>query len=102
MRKILVLFLVLFLIGASVGYAHGSYDEMYEEMEMMNLDRVSLAGMSYGGWIALNFAMTAPQRVKKLALLSPAASFQPIVKQFFLRGTPATLFPMSTASWCRM
>jgi pimeloyl-ACP methyl ester carboxylesterase len=52
----------------------------------LNLDRISLVGMSYGGWISLNFAMTAPERVRKLVLLSPAASFQPVVRQMGLRG----------------
>ena len=64
-----------------------------ETLDGLNLDRISLAGMSYGGWLALNFAMTAPERVRKLVLLSPAASFQPIVRQFMLRGMLMGLFP---------
>jgi pimeloyl-ACP methyl ester carboxylesterase len=59
----------------------------------LNLDRISLVGMSFGGWLALNLAMTAPERVQKLALLSPAASFQPLVRQFGLRGMLMGLFP---------
>jgi pimeloyl-ACP methyl ester carboxylesterase len=59
----------------------------------LNLDRISLVGMSFGGWLALHFAMAEPARVRKLALLSPAASFQPIVKQFMLRGMLMGLFP---------
>ncbi len=64
-----------------------------ETLDGLNLDRISLVGMSYGGWLALNFAMIAPERVRKLALLSPGASFQPLVKQFFLRGMLMGLFP---------
>lgn len=52
----------------------------------LNLDQVSITGMSTGAWIGLNYAMARPERVKKLALLSPAASFQPLVKQFMVRG----------------
>jgi pimeloyl-ACP methyl ester carboxylesterase len=52
----------------------------------LNLDRVYMAGMSTGAWIGLNYAMARPERVQKLALLSPAASFQPLVKQFMVRG----------------
>jgi len=55
-------------------------------LDGLNLDRVFLVGMSYGGWLALNLALTAPERIRKLVLLSPAASFQPLVKQFMLRG----------------
>jgi len=59
----------------------------------LNLDRISLVGMSYGGWLALNFGMAAPERVRKLVLLSPAASFQPLVRQFGLRVMLMALFP---------
>jgi pimeloyl-ACP methyl ester carboxylesterase len=59
----------------------------------LHLDRISLVGMSYGGWLALNYAIAAPTRVQKLVLLSPAASFVPLVRQFRLRGMPMVLFP---------
>ncbi len=62
-------------------------------LDGLNLDRIFLVGMSYGGWLALNLAMTAPERVRKLALLSPAASFLPLVRQFTLRGMLMGLFP---------
>jgi pimeloyl-ACP methyl ester carboxylesterase len=64
-----------------------------ETLDGLNLDRISLVGMSYGGWLALNLAMAAPERVRKLALLSPAASFQPLVKQFMLRAMLMGFFP---------
>jgi pimeloyl-ACP methyl ester carboxylesterase len=56
-------------------------------LDGLRLGRVSLVGMSYGAWLALSYAVAAPARVRKLALLSPAASFLPIVRQFSLRGT---------------
>ena len=62
-------------------------------LDSLDLDRISLVGMSYGAWLALNFAMTAPERVQKLALLSPVACFQPLVRQFILRMMPMVLFP---------
>ena len=62
-------------------------------LDGLNLYRISLAGISYGAWLALNFAMIAPERVRKLVFLSPAASFQPLVKQFMLRGMLMGLFP---------
>jgi len=43
--------------------------------------------------MALKFALTAPERVQKLVLLSPAASLQPIVGQFALRGMLMGIFP---------
>jgi pimeloyl-ACP methyl ester carboxylesterase len=62
-------------------------------LDALGLDRVSLVGMSYGGWVALTFAVASPERVRKLVLLSPAASVLPIVKQFSLRGMLMMLCP---------
>ena len=52
--------------------------------------------MSYGGWLALEFAVTVPQRVRRLVLLSPGG-FLPMVRQFSLRGLPMVLFPTRLA-----
>ena len=62
-------------------------------LDALHLDRISLAGMSFGGWLALSFAAAAPQRVQSLILLSPAASVLELVKQFALRGTLMMLLP---------
>jgi pimeloyl-ACP methyl ester carboxylesterase len=62
-------------------------------LDVLQLQKVSLAGMSYGGWVALNYAIKAPQRVQSLVLLSPAASLLPLVKQFALRGMVMMLLP---------
>jgi pimeloyl-ACP methyl ester carboxylesterase len=62
-------------------------------LDGLHLDRVSLAGMSYGGWLSLSYALAAPDRVEKLVLLSPAASVLPLVTQFGLRGTLMFLWP---------
>jgi pimeloyl-ACP methyl ester carboxylesterase len=53
----------------------------------LGIDQAFLVGLSYGGWLALNLALCAPRRVKKMALLAPAASFQrfSFVTNFFLR-----------------
>jgi pimeloyl-ACP methyl ester carboxylesterase len=59
----------------------------------LKLDRVSLAGMSYGGWLSLTYAVAASDRVQKLVLLSPAASILPLVRQFGLRGMLMLLLP---------
>jgi pimeloyl-ACP methyl ester carboxylesterase len=70
----------------------------------LQLERAHVAGMSYGGFLALNLARCAPQRVMKLILLAPAASFLPLVRQFYLRGMAAGLLPvrpliLSMARW---
>lgn len=62
-------------------------------LDGLDLFRVSIASISFGAWIALNFAMAEPDRVAKLALLSPAASLQPLAKQFGLRAILSALVP---------
>lgn len=54
-------------------------------LDALHLDRVSLVGMSFGGWLALNSAVAVPQRVRKLVLLSPGGLL-PMVRQFSVRG----------------
>jgi pimeloyl-ACP methyl ester carboxylesterase len=62
-------------------------------LDVLKVDRAHLAGMSYGGWLTLNYAIGAPQRVDQIVLLSPAGSFLPLVKQFFLRTMPLMFLP---------
>ena len=54
-------------------------------LDGLHLDRVFLVGMSFGGWLALNYVVAAPQRVRKLVLLSPGGVL-PMVRQFTVRG----------------
>jgi len=51
----------------------------------LQLPSAHVAGMSYGGFLALNLALAAPNRLMKLVLLSPAACLQPFAAQFYLR-----------------
>jgi pimeloyl-ACP methyl ester carboxylesterase len=71
-------------------------------LDGLHLDRIFLVGMSYGGWLALNFAIAAPERVQKLVLLSPGGGFVPIVRQFSLRGMLMVWFPARVMVNCFM
>jgi pimeloyl-ACP methyl ester carboxylesterase len=55
-----------------------------EVLDALNLERVCMIGHSYGGWLSLNLALSAPQRIERLVLLSPAASFASIRLPFML------------------
>ena len=71
-----------------------------ETLDGLHLDRICLVGQSYGGWLALNFALTAPDRLEKLVLLSPGGGFVPLVRQFSLRGMLMVRFPTrATVNW---
>jgi pimeloyl-ACP methyl ester carboxylesterase len=61
-------------------------------LDGLNLDRVSLVGMSFGGWIALKYAVATPERIHSLALLSPGGVL-PMVKQFTLRAMLMVFVP---------
>src|SRR5690606_8281921 len=40
-------------------------------MAGLGLERAALAGISFGGWMALDYATRRPERVTKLALIAP-------------------------------
>jgi pimeloyl-ACP methyl ester carboxylesterase len=64
-----------------------------EILDGLRLASISLVGMSYGGWLALNLAVAAPERVQRLVLLSPGGGFIPLARQFSLRGMLMVLVP---------
>lgn len=50
-------------------------DWYYEILDELKLEKFSLLGASRGGWLALNIAMNAQDRINKVVLLSPAQTF---------------------------
>jgi pimeloyl-ACP methyl ester carboxylesterase len=44
-------------------------------LDELGISRTHVMGLSRGGWLSLNFAMQAPNRLERIVLLSPAASF---------------------------
>jgi len=61
-------------------------------LDGLHLDRISLVGQSFGGWIALTYTVAVPARVRNLVLLSPGGLL-PLAKQFFVRGMLMVAFP---------
>ena len=68
-----------------------------ELLDALQIQKASLVGQSYGGWFALNFALHMPERVNKIALISPAACFLPLNWQHMLRGATMFFFPSRLA-----
>lgn len=53
-------------------YESDAHQQWLEDvMRQLSLSSASLAGMSFGGWLALDFATRRPERVEKLVLFSP-------------------------------
>ena len=54
---------------------------------------VGLAGHSYGSWLALTYALRAPARVRRLALLDPTRCFAGFQPGYLLHALPVLLRP---------
>ena len=59
-------------------------DELFTSL--MLGDGVNVMGMSYGAWVACQFALFHPERVDRLVLLSPPATVMPIRLEFTFRA----------------
>ncbi len=49
-------------------------------------ESVSLVGMSYGGWLACQYALRFPERLHKVVLLAPAATVLPVSIALIIRA----------------
>ena len=77
----------------TIGTSDDIVEWLRETLNELRLQNVYLAGMSFGGWLSINFALAEPERVRKLILISPAASLLPLVKQFIPRAILSSLPP---------
>ncbi|NUR31183.1 MAG: alpha/beta hydrolase [Catenulispora sp.] len=59
----------------------------------LRVDGAALAGHSYGGWIALAYALHAPERVGRLVLLDPTDCFAGLALGYKARALPFLLKP---------
>ncbi|MCU1664897.1 MAG: hypothetical protein JWR58_4962 [Pseudonocardia sp.] len=70
------------------------YSAWLDELcDHLGLETVAVCGHSYGGWLALNFALHAPHRVRTLALLDPTACFVGIRLGYRLHAIPLFACP---------
>ena len=54
-------------------------------------ESINLVGASFGGWLATLSALAFPSRLRKMALLAPAATVLPLSPGFRIRGLLSTL-----------
>ncbi len=62
-------------------------------LDALGVGRVDLGGHSYGGWIALHYALCAPGRVRRLFLLDPTRCFAGYRAAYLLHALPMMLRP---------
>lgn len=63
----------------------------------LQIASANMVGNSFGGFVTLNMALYQPKRVKKVVLISPAATFDPM-RPLYQRYTPAYIFRYLTGS----
>ncbi len=56
-------------------------DELAAVRDALGLDRVHLLGHSWGGWLALEYALRGPSRLASLVLASTCASVSAFAAQ---------------------
>jgi pimeloyl-ACP methyl ester carboxylesterase len=71
--------------GEPIGNPSDYVAWLTDTFDALDLRRACLAGTSFGGQVALMFAIAAPKRVTSLVLLSPGGLL-PLVRQFRLRA----------------
>jgi len=54
-------------------------------LDALNIEKAHMVGWSLGGFLTTNYALEKPERLKKIVLLAPAATFVPFSKKFLLR-----------------
>ncbi|MCO4699576.1 alpha/beta fold hydrolase [Streptomyces sp. RO-S4] len=62
-------------------------------LDGLGLTRTHLCGHSYGAWLAATYAVRAPQRVDRLALVDPTQVFAGFRPGYLLRALPSLIRP---------
>jgi pimeloyl-ACP methyl ester carboxylesterase len=75
-------------------------DWLVDVLDCLRITSTDMMGISYGGFLAANFALRQSSRVKHLVLLCPGIPFAPFAFQWLYRGMPMMLFPSrTTVKW---
>ncbi len=70
-------------------------------LDALGESTASIAGNSYGGFLALSQACLTPERVDQLILISPAGTFTPLGVGFYLRMIPSMMRGVDGAATMR-
>jgi pimeloyl-ACP methyl ester carboxylesterase len=64
-----------------------------EVLDSLHVESAHIIGHSYGGFLAFNFSLQQPGRVKKLVCLAPVMTFKMVRFRFFVSVIKTMLFP---------
>ncbi len=79
---------------------HSDYTHWLEQLlDELTIEDAILVGHSHGGWLAANFAIDQPDRVKRLVLISPSATLARLSPKLFLGGIIVALLRQDWASY---
>lgn len=67
---------------------------MDQVLDALGLAKTTFIGHSMGGWFCSNYATSRPERIERLILIAPVATFLPVpFLKFLLKVYPAMLWP---------
>jgi pimeloyl-ACP methyl ester carboxylesterase len=64
-----------------------------EVLDTLGLRQADWVGMSYGGSVGAHLALAAPERIRRLALLAPAATLRPVRAGLWLQALSILVWP---------
>ncbi|WP_395293176.1 alpha/beta fold hydrolase [Kitasatospora hibisci] len=87
-------------LDAPLGGVGGLMRWLGAVLDGLGVAEADLCGHSYGGWIALEYALHAPTGIGRLALLDPTQCFAGFRPGYLLRALPLFLPPRTAGKAC--
>ena len=66
-------------------------DWLTQVLDGLAIQKTYMVGLSMGSYLTINYAIEKPERLNKIVLLSPAATFSPFSTGFILSGSISTM-----------
>jgi pimeloyl-ACP methyl ester carboxylesterase len=94
--------LSIYTASLKSGYDYAKWlDQVFTGLGLKN--NINLLGISYGGWLASQYAVNYQNRLRKIVLAAPASTVLPLRTQYYIRSVlillPFRYFKDSFFSW---
>ena len=67
-------------------------DWLTQVLDGLDLQKTDMVGISMGSYLIVNYALEKPERLNKIVLLAPAATFSSFTRNFLIIGLMASVF----------